>query len=95
MPAAGSASSAIATGEQELADEPADDTDEGEPPCDEDLVFKKMENLPTGRPLKGSSEGPMAEDVEQLPCQGSESNREAHVDFHILLGDARRLFKVV
>ena len=95
MPAVGSACSAIATGQQTRADEPADDTDEGEPPRGEDLVFKKMGNLSTGRRLESPSEVPQAEDVVQFPCQSAESNREAYWDFHLLLGEARRLFEVV
>ena len=95
MPAVGSACSAIATGQQTIADEPADDTDEGEPPCDEDLVFKKMGNLSTGRRLEIPSEVPLAEDDVQFPCQSSERDSPAYWDFHLLLGEARRLFEVV
>ena len=96
MPAEGSACSAIATGQQTQPDEPADDTDEGEPPCDDDLVFKKMENLFTGRRPESPSEVPLTECVPvQFPSQSAERDDPAYWDFHLLLGEARRLFEVV
>ena len=96
MPAEGSACSAIATGQQTQPDEPADDTDEGEPPCDDDLVFKKMENLFTGRRPESPSEVPLPECVPvQFPSQSAERDDPAYWDFHLLLGEARSLFEVV
>ena len=95
MPAVGSACSAIATGQQSFADEPADDTDEGEPPCDEDLVFKKMGSLSTGGRLEGPSEVPLAEVDVDFPNQSAEYDSPAYVEFQLLLREAHRLFQVV
>ena len=95
MPSAGSASSATATGDQEPGDEAADDTDEGEPPCEADLFFMKLQNLPTGRRLETPNEGTQVDHVVQFPCQGPEHNSEAHKNFHRLLDDARDHLQVV
>ena len=96
MPAVGSACSAIATGQQLFADEPADDTDEGEPPCDEDLVFKTMDNFSTGKRPESPSEVPLPECVPvQFPSQTSQRDSPEYWDFHLLLGEARSLFEVV
>ena len=95
MPAAGSACSAVATGQQTPADEPADDTDEGEPPCDEDLVFKKMGSLSTGGRLEGPSEVPLAEVDVHFPNHSAEYDSPAYLEFQLLLCEADRLFQVV
>ena len=94
MPAVGSAGSATATGSESIADDIADDTDEGEPPCDEDLVFNRMENLSTGGRLVSPMEVPVAEDDVQYPNQSAERDEEAHWEFHLLLDEAVRLLEV-
>ena len=94
MPAVGSAGSATATGKESIADDIADDTDEGEPPCDEDLVFKKMENLSTGGRLVSPMEVAVEEDDVQYPNQSAERDDPAHWEFHILLDEAVRLLEV-
>ena len=94
MPAVGSAGSATGTWNESIADDIADDTDEGEPPCDEDLVFKRMENLSTGGRLVSPMEVPVAEDDVQYPNQSAERDEEAHWEFHLLLDEAVRLLEV-
>ena len=94
MPAVGSAGSATATGKEYIADDIADDTDEGEPPCDEDLVFNTMENLSTGGRLVSPMEVPVAEDDVQYPNQSAERDDPAHWEFQILLDEAVRLLEV-
>ena len=58
MPSAASASSATASGDQEPGDEAADDTDEGEPPCEADLFFMKLQNVATGKRLETPTKAP-------------------------------------
>lgn len=94
MPAVGSAGSATATGKESIADDIADDTDEGEPPCDEGLVLKKMGNLSTGGRLVSPMEVPVAEDDVQYPNQSAERDDPAHWEFHLLLDEADRLLEV-
>ena len=94
MPAVDSAGSATATGKESFADEIADDTDEGEPPCDEGLVFKKMGKLSTGGRLVSPMEVPVAEVDVQYPNQSAERDDPAHWEFQLLLGEADRLLKV-
>ena len=94
MPAVGSAGSATGTWNESIADDIADDTDEGEPPCDEDLVFNTMENLSTGGRLVSPMEVPVAEDDVQYPNQSAERDEEAHWEFHLLLDEAVRLLEV-
>jgi hypothetical protein len=94
MPAVDSAGSATATGKESFADEIADDTDEGEPPCDEGLVLKKMGKLSTGGRLVSPMEVPVAEVEVQYPNQSAERDDPAHWEFQLLLGEADRLLKV-
>ena len=94
MHAVGSAGSATATGNDSFVDKIADDTDEGEPPCDEGLVLKKMGNLSTGGRLVSPMEAPVAEVFVQYPNQSAELDDPAHWDFQVLLGEADRLLQV-
>jgi hypothetical protein len=90
MPAVASAGSASATGKESIADDIADDTDEGEPPCDEDLVLKKMENLLTGGRWVSPMEVAVEEDDVLYPNQSVEQDEEAHWEYHLMLKEAVR-----
>ena len=95
MPSAGSTSSATATGRPEPCDEAADDTDEGEPPCDATLSFLKVTNLPTGKRLDTPKQDiPRKHDVD-FPCQGAEHDQETAKAFHTFLDAARDYLQVV
>jgi hypothetical protein len=93
MPAVASAGSASATGKEDIADDIADDTDEGEPPCDEELVLKKMENLPTGGRWVSPMEVAVEEDEVLYPNQSVEQHDEFHWEYHLLLQEACRLLE--